>query len=201
MRKSVLELGRQCFHIILGVIIILLIMIVEREIVLITLFLAFLLSILVSIISMRIKIPIFSWFLEEFGRERENETFPGKGIIFFLAGCLLTFKLFTQDIALASIVVLTFGDSIATLAGFFGQKYRHKPFSRFKTLYGTLIGIVVSFLIALIFIEPLYAATAAILGMFAEALSIKLGETEADDNLIVPLAAGTSCYLLRLILR
>lgn len=201
MRKVLLELGRQCFHIILGVIIILFIMLVDREIVLITLFLAFLLSILLSIISTRVRIPIISLFLEEFGREKENETFPGKGIIFFLAGVLLTFKLFTQDIALASIVVLTFGDSIATLAGFFGRKYKTKPFNRFKTLYGTIIGMVVSFLIALIFIEPLYAATAAAFGMFAEALSIKLGETEADDNLIVPLAAGTACYLLRLILR
>jgi dolichol kinase len=79
-------------------------------------------------------------------------------------------------------------------------KYKTRPFSRYKSIYGTIIGATVSFLIALIFIEPLYALVAAVFGMFVEALSIKLGETEADDNLIVPLAAGTACYLLRLIL-
>lgn len=195
------EIERQAIHIIFGAIIILLILMIEREVVLIILFLMFLLSVLFSILSMKVKVPIISWFIETFSREHEVKIFPGKGIVFFLAGCLLTFKLFSQDIALASITVLTFGDSIATIAGFFSQKYPYKPFNKFKTLYGTLIGTVVSFLIALIFIEPLYAATAAVFGMFIEALAIRLGETEADDNLIVPLAAGTACYLLRLILK
>jgi len=200
MNRALLEIKRQALHIILGAIIVLLILTIEREIVLIILFLIFLLSVLLSIISVKTEIPVVSWFIKEFEREPESKIFPGKGIVFFLAGSLLTLKLFSQDIALASILVLTFGDAISTLAGFFGQKYAHKPFNRVKSLYGTLTGMIVSFLIALIFIEPIYAAVAAIFGMFAEAITIKLGETEADDNLIVPLAAGTACYLLRLVL-
>ena len=200
MNRALLEIGRQAFHVICGVLVILLILTVQRELALIILFLAFLLITLIAIVSTKIRIPVVGWFIEELERDKDRKL-PAKGAIFFLSGCLLTFKLFSQDIALAAIVVLTFGDAVSTLAGFFGQKYGHKPFSRFKTLYGTIIGAVVSFLVALIFIEPLYAAVAAIFGMFVEALVIKLGETEADDNLIVPLAAGTACYLLRLILR
>jgi len=200
MNRALLEIGRQLFHIICGVLVILLILMVQREMTLIILFLAFLLITLIAIISIKVKIPVIGWFIEKLERDKDRKL-PVKGSIFFLAGCLLAFKLFSQDIALAAIAVLTFGDAISTLAGFFGQKYKHKPFSRFKTLYGTIIGAVVSFLVALIFIEPLYAAVAAVFGMFIEALAIKLGETEADDNLIVPLAAGTACYLLRLILR
>lgn len=196
---ATIEINRQLFHIAIGAIIILLILMVERETALIILFLAFLITVLISIISTKIKISIVNWFIEKLERDNEKK-FPIKGAVFFMAGCLLTFKLFSQDIALASIAVLTFGDAISTLASFLGQKYKHKPFSKFKTLYGTILGIIISFLIALIFIEPLLALTAAIIGMVAEAISIKLGETEADDNLIIPLASGTSCYLLRLII-
>jgi len=199
MNKN-LELYRQPFHLIFGIFVLLFLYFISKEIVLITLFILFLVSVLFSIISMNFKVPIISFFLEKMGREKKLEQFPGKGFIFFIAGCLLTIKLFPQNIALASIVVLTFGDSISTLAGFLGLKYKTRPFSRYKSIYGTIIGATVSFLIALIFIEPLYALVAAVFGMFVEALSIKLGETEADDNLIVPLAAGTACYLLRLIL-
>ena len=199
MNKN-LELYRQSFHLVFGILVLLFLYFVSEENVLITLFILFLVSVLFSIISMKVRIPIISFFLEKMGREKKLEQFPGKGFIFFIAGCLLTIKLFPNDIALASIVVLTFGDSISTLAGFLGLKYRTSPFSRYKSIYGTIIGMIVSFLIALIFVEPLYAMVAAVFGMFVEALSIKLGETEADDNLIVPLAAGTACYLLRLIL-
>lgn len=195
----IIKISRQLFHIVVGLTIILLILMFERETILIILFLAFLITVLISIISTKIKIPIVNWFIEQLERDSEKN-FPAKGVIFFIAGCLLTFKLFSQDIALASIAVLTFGDAISTLAGFLGQKYKHKPFSKFKTLHGTILGMVVSFLVALIFIEPLLALTAAIIGMIAEAISIKLGETEADDNLIIPLASGTACYLLRLII-
>jgi len=200
MTRAITEIGRQLCHILLGVIIVLIILTLQRETALIIIFLAFLFITLIAIVSIKIRIPLISWFLEKLERDYDRRL-PGKGLIFFLAGCLLTFKLFTQDIALASIVVLTFGDAISTLAGFFGQRYKQKPFSKFKTLYGTIMGTIVSFLIALIFIEPLYAAVAAVFGMLVEALAIKIGETEADDNLIIPLAAGTACYLLRLILR
>lgn len=194
------EISRQIVHIIVGCLIILLILTFQRDIVLLVLFLLFLISVLLALISLKIKIRGINWVLQKIGRENEIKKFPGKGFIFFIAGCLLTLKLFSQDIALASITVLTFGDAISTLAGYFGKRYKKKPLSSLKTRFGTIIGMVVSFLVALIFIDPFYALIAAVVGMIAEAISIRFGEEETDDNLIVPLAAGTACYLLRLVI-
>jgi dolichol kinase len=51
----------------------------------------------------------------------------------------------------------------------------------------------------MIFVDPIYAIIAAVFGMTAEAISIKLGEEEADDNFIIPLVAGTAVFLARFI--
>jgi dolichol kinase len=197
------ELKRQLFHIFFGILILLLVLFVQHKTVLIILLALLIIAIIIAIISVKIRILPVRWLLGAMGRETD-EKFPGKGFIFFLAGCLLVLKIFSQDIALASIAVLTFGDSVSTLVGCLkgdlGKKYNSSLFNRYKAVYGTLIGIVVSFPIAMLFISPLYALVASVIGMLAEAISIKLGEQEADDNLIVPLAAGTACYLLRLIL-
>lgn len=198
--KKKKEIYRQSLHIIIGTLVILFALI-SRDLTLIILFLLFLISILISLISLKTKIPCLSHVFNIMEREEDIKKFPGKGFIFFLAGCLLTLKFFSKNIALAAITVLTFGDSISTLAGFLGKKYNKSPFSKFKTPLGTIVSIVVSFLIAMFFVEPFYALVAACSGMFVEALAIKLGETEADDNLLVPLAAATACYLLTLILK
>jgi dolichol kinase len=195
------EIKRQLFHIIVGILVVLSMAFVSRRIVLASLLSLLLVSVLFSIISVKKRIPVISFLLDKMGRSAD-ERFPGKGFIFFIAGCLLAFKIFPQDIALASIAVLTFGDSVSTLAGSInrlGKKYRAEPFSRCKAYYGTIIGAIVAFPFAMIFVSPLYAAAAAAAGMLAEAVSIKFGEQEADDNLMVPLAAGTACYLLKLI--
>lgn len=194
------EIKRQISHIIFGIIIILSVLLVSRKIVLISLLSLLLLAVLLSMIHTKKRIPIISFLLEKMGRKIDSR-FPGKGFIFFTAGCLLAFKIFPQDIALASIVVLTFGDSVSTLVGsvaYLGRKYNSDPFSRYKAYYGTIIGAIVAFPFAMLFVNPVYAAAAAAAGMIAEAISIKFGEQEADDNLIVPLAAGTACYLLKL---
>lgn len=197
------EITRQVMHIIIGLVIIGIILLLEREIALIVLFIAFCLSILFSLFIVFFRpvsaFPLIRFFLYHLSRDYDRRKFPAKGLIFFFAGCVLVLKLFQNDIALASIVVLTFGDSISTLTGLFGRaKYNAKPFSKFKTIYGTLLGIIVSFLIALIFIDIFYAFIAAVFGMIAEAVSIKLGEQEADDNFIIPLVAGTAVFLTKL---
>jgi len=204
MEKARLELKRQIFHIVIGILMLLFMVFFQRRIVLITLLSILIVGILFSLTSIRKRVPIVSFLLDKMGR-CADEKFPGKGFLFFIAGCLLTFKIFSHDIALASIAVLTFGDSVSTLVGSFknglGKKYRAEPFNKYKAVYGTIIGIIVSFPIACIFISPLYAAAAAAAGMLAEAISLKLGEQEADDNLIIPLAAGTACYILRMFLK
>lgn len=193
------ELGRQILHIIIGIIIILSLLFVEKQIVLIVLFIIFLLSVLLSLLSLKIKVPAISFLLRNFEKNIRKSKLPAKGFIFFIAGTLLTIKLFPQNIALAALAVLIFGDSISTIMGHHGQKYNTKPFNKLKSFCGTLCGFIISFLIALFFITPIFAFVAAAFGMLVEAISIKLGE-EADDNLVVPLAAGTACYILMFVL-
>ena len=204
MEKARLELKRQIFHIIVGILILLFMEFFQRRIVLIALLSILVVSILFSLISTKKRVPIAGFLLDMMGRDAD-EKFPGKGFIFFIAGCLLAFKIFPQDIALASIAVLTFGDSVSTLVGSMngglGKKYNSKVFGRYKAIYGTAIGIIVSFPFACLFIGPLYAALASAAGMLAEAVSFRLGEQEADDNLIIPLIAGTACYILRMFLK
>lgn len=191
-------------HIIIGLVIVALVLILEKDFALITVFILFCLSILfsLSVIFFRkvTRFPPIRFFLERLGRNYDKARFPAKGLVFFLAGSLLVLKLFTQDIALTAITVLAFGDSISTLVGLFGKaRYNGKFLNNYKTFYGTLLGILISFIIALLFIEPLYALIGAVFGMISEAISIKLGEEQADDNIIVPLFAGGSIYLAKLI--
>lgn len=190
------NIPRQILHMLVGTIIIIGLLLVPRPLSLIILFLIFLISVLFSILAKKIRIPIINELITKLGKKGE-EKFPGKGFVFLIAGCLLTAKLFPLDIVLASVAVLTFGDPTASLARKALTKKFHKGFKGFAGI----LGFVTSFFAALLFISPLYAAVAAIIGMLVESLAIKLGQSDADDNLIVPLAAGTALYVLRFLIR
>jgi len=196
MEIKKLEIGRQLIHLLIGLIIILSYLIIEKSVLLLILLFILILAIISSIVSKNVKIPFIGFLLARFERDH-NKNFPGKGFIFFMGGAMLVIKIFSQDIALMSLIVLTFGDSVSTLAGLFGGKYKRDPFNKYKSLYGTIAGILVSFLIGLLVVNAFESAIASIMGMVAEAISLKLGEQEADDNLIVPMVAGTALYLFR----
>ena len=185
---------RPILHILVGVAVILLLLFVPRPLSLIILFLIFLISVLFSIIAIKNKVPIISSLAKKLGKEDEKK-FPGKGFIFLFAGALLTAKLFPQNIALASIIILVFGDSTASLSRkAWGEKFR----KGFKGFAGIFTGLVISFFVALLFVPAIYAGIGAIIGMLAEAISIKLGQSDTDDNLIIPLAVGTVLYIISL---
>ncbi|MFH1823438.1 MAG: hypothetical protein ABH817_01840 [archaeon] len=188
------ELRRQIVHILIGLVILFLVFMIDKTIILWLLLVALAVTLILGFIQKKYR--IFNIFSQTIGGRKE---FPFRGLIFFLIGSLLVVKLFELDIALTAITVLTFGDSVATFfRTFFGSK--DKNYTHTKYFLGSIMGVVVAFLIALVFIQPLYALTGAIVGMFAEIITIKLGETEADDNFIVPLAAGTAIYLMKILL-
>ncbi len=173
-------------------------LLVPRPLSTIILFIIFLISVLFSIIIKKKGFFLTNVFLKNFEIKPDEVSFPGKGFIFFFAGCLLAVKLFPLDIALASIAVLTFGDPIANMAR---KVYKGKKSRLFKNLAGSFVGLVVSFFAALVFVSPVYAGIAAIVGMLAESIYIKLGQGNADDNIIIPLAAGTALYVLRFLIK
>lgn len=198
-RISAFELRRAAFHIILGLGIIFLSIFFQARILWI-LFAILIIGMAISIISLKIKIPFIYQMILLFEKPEYIKLFPGKGILFFIAGSLLALKLFSQqfNIALAAISILTFGDSVSHLVGLSVGKVRHKwPFSEFKNIEGTAAGILAAFIAASFFVRPLHALIASIIAIFAEALTLKMGGDNVDDNLIIPLVAGTVIYLMK----
>jgi len=191
------EIRRQIFHICLGLTIV--ILLTNNILNSLILFLILIAGILISILSRKFKIPIIYFFLKIFERKGVLKRFPGKGTISFLVGCLLVLQLFERDIALASIMILTFGDSVSHLFGLhFGRK-KH-PLNCLKSIEGNIAGGITGFLGAMFFISPLPALLASFGAMTAEAIELKMNDKIIDDNIIVPLVAGTIIYLMRVYL-
>lgn len=185
------EYKRQLFHAIFGVGIV--ILLIYKILTPFILFLALLVGIALSLICMKYRVPVIRWFLEQFEREG---THPGKGAICFLIGVLLAVKLFPEDVAYASIMILALGDSTAH---FFGEKFgkiKH-PLSKEKLLEGSLLGTLLGFLGAVIFVPPLQAVIAATIAMIAEAMEIEFNNQLIDDNISIPLVAGVTILLIR----
>ncbi|MBI2129942.1 hypothetical protein HYU07_06960 [Candidatus Woesearchaeota archaeon] len=190
-----LELRRQILHLIFGLAVVYLIYIgVLTDM---AIFLLIIVGFLLSLISKYIRLPLVGWFLDRFEREENIKAFPGSGMLFFMIGALLSLKLFNENIALASIMILTVGDSISHIIGAeFGVI--QNPFSNNgKKLEGTLVGILVGFVAALVFVRPLEALLASVGAMIAEVIELEFNKRPVDDNIVVPLAAGTIILLVR----
>ena len=190
------EIGRQLLHIIIGVIVT--ILFYFNILSPLATFLLIIIGLLTSIISKRTRIPILSYFLERFERDEQKKKFPGKGLIFFFIGVLLVMKLFDKDIALASIMVLAFGDSISHLAGAGFGRIRNIFNGKSNKLFeGTFFGTLAGFVGAVIFVPIPEAFLGSLAAMIAEVIKIDLNEKSLDDNLVVPLVAGTVMLLVR----
>lgn len=104
--------------------------------------------------------------------------------IHFALGIAISLIVFPEPIRYIAITVLTLGDSGAHI---FGMKFGKTklPFNKGKSVEGTLFGILLAFLGAMIFIEPCRALIAATIGMLVEGIPCPL-----NDNLTIPLVTG-----------
>ncbi|MBI4983534.1 hypothetical protein HZC32_02720 [Candidatus Woesearchaeota archaeon] len=153
---------------------------------------------LLSILSKRIKVPIFDFLLNHIEREEMRKTFPGRGMIFFLVGVLLVIQLFPKDIALAAIMILACGDSVSHIVGERYGQIQNLFNERSKKLFeGTLAGTLAGFVGAIVFVPFSEALVGSFAAMIAEVIEIDLNGKPLDDNLIVPLVAGTAILLVR----
>lgn len=111
--------------------------------------------------------------------------------IFFALGIMLALIAFPPPASYGAIAVFTLGDGFATL---FGKKFgRHAfPYNKGKKVEGTLVGLLVAWLGAWLFIaDPLKAFVGAAVGMFVETLPLPV-----NDNLTIPLFSGLTLLLL-----
>lgn len=188
-----LELKRKIMHILIGIIALLLL--TYNLISSLIIFIILIIGIFVSLLSLRIKIPIISWFLDNFERNKDKNTLPGRGIIFAVAGSLLALQLFKINIALASITILIFADSTSYLIGkVFGKT--KSLLDKTKNIEGNIAGFIISSLFAMFFVHPILAISGALIAMLFESLIIEIQKIKLDDNLIIPLAAGTTMFLI-----
>ena len=189
-----LELKRKTMHILLGIIGFFLILyeIITPQII----FIILILGIFLSLICLKIKVPIISFFLDNFERKTEKQL-PARAIIFATAGSLLVLQLFSRDIALASILILIFADPISHLVGKVFGKIK-SPLDNRKNIEGHIAGALISSILIMFVVSPILAIFGALTAMLFESLIIEIQKIELDDNLIIPLTAGTIMYILRL---
>ena len=187
------ELGRKIVHMLIGITALLLL--INNIITPLIIFIILIIGTLGSLLSLKFKIPILSFFLDNFERPEEKTKLPGVGIILAVVGSLLALQLFERNIALASITILTFADPISHLVGkLFG---RTKSFlDKKKNIEGHIAGVIISSLFAMFFVHPILAFSGALAAMLFEAIIIEIQKVQLDDNLIIPLAAGTTMFLI-----
>ncbi|MFQ6020701.1 MAG: diacylglycerol/polyprenol kinase family protein [Candidatus Aenigmatarchaeota archaeon] len=131
----------------------------------------------------------FEEYLEEEIKayERPNESM--KGAITFFTGCLIVIVLFSPSIAIPAIVILSLSDALSTIIGKFYGKHK-LSINKNKTWEGSLTFLITTFLILLIFTNPLNALAIGIITTFVEMLP------KIDDNISVPLVVGILMFLV-----
>ncbi|MEI6058262.1 MAG: hypothetical protein WCP89_00670 [archaeon] len=194
VKIDLFEFRREVVHILVGISFVMFLLFVPyAEFIL---FITLVVGCFVSFLSTIYCVPVINDFLCVFERECNMKKFPGKGIIFFFIGSLLVLQLFPENIAIASILILTFSDPISHFVGAnFGKT---TLINKRKYIEGTIVGAIVGFLFASFFVNPFIAFAGAFIAMFLESVEIAMAEQTLDDNLLIPLVAGSVMKLLSL---
>ncbi|MFW5746086.1 MAG: diacylglycerol/polyprenol kinase family protein [Nanoarchaeota archaeon] len=103
--------------------------------------------------------------------------------IFFLLGAIIAFAVFDFRIAVAAILMTTFGDMVAALVG---KKFGRVKIFRSQTFEGSFAEFVVDVLIGAFLIGNLWI----VLGMALTATVVEVVAHKLDDNLLIPVCAG-----------
>ena len=149
------------------------------------LFLVFLLIIFLILeylrLDLNLKLPFFHRFI------RPKEQYKIFGIIFFLSATIIALAVFDTAIALAALLMTTFGDMFASIAG---KKYGTTMLFRNKTVIGfvteLITNLIIAIIISLFFSINIYIP---IIMAFAATVTETMVD-ELDDNLAVPLVSG-----------
>jgi len=162
------EVGRQLIHMLTGIGFIVIIFLSGRYAALVfTALLA--VTVFASVLIKRLNISQrTSGVFRRLGRPGV-QTMKLQGTILLLSGVLVTLLLFPRNIVYASVVIVAFGDSVATVVGLLIGKHR-LPYSESKTVEGTLSGLAAAFGGALLFVTPVQALLGAVGGMLIESM-------------------------------
>jgi len=127
------------------------------------------------------------------------------GDVFFLLGAILVLAIFDPKIAIAAILMTTFGDLAAALEG---KKFGKHKFVKNKSWEGTIAELIVNIAIGMIIFLyfdcqcNFYKASiwAIILVMSLTATIVETFVSKLDDNLLIPVFAGFNGQIVALLL-
>jgi dolichol kinase len=127
------------------------------------------------------------------------------GDVFFLLGAILVLAIFDPKIAIAAILMTTFGDLAAALVG---KKFGKHKFVKNKSWEGTIAELIVNIAIGMIIFMyfdchcNFYKASiwAIILVMSLTATIVETFVSKLDDNLLIPVFAGFNGQIVALLL-
>ena len=123
------------------------------------------------------KMPFFSQFIRA---KEENRMY---GVIYFLSATIISLAVFKKEIALAALLMTTFGDMIAALVG---KKYGTTLIYKNKTWAGFIAELVINLIVGFIVLDNI----SIIFGMAIVATVVETLVDEMDDNLLIPIFAG-----------
>lgn len=195
-KKNILETRRQIFHAFFGILLAFTIYFTDRQTyVLLFAFLLFSSAALSYSIKKQNRLPMISWVLKTFERERDIRNWPLKGSVFFIIGALLASLFFSKEVAFVSVLMLAVGDSASTLIGrpLGSLKHFHNPF---KTLEGTIAGSFAAYVAAAFFVPINMAVVGAVVFGIVESFDFRGRHMYFDDNIVVPLAVGLVISLI-----
>ena len=154
-----------------------------------TLFLILFLEIEFVRIDLKLKLPLF----HRLYRKKEEDRLSGN--VFFLLGAIIAISVFSKEIAIAAILMTTFGDAAAAL---FGKRFGRTwiPKLKNRAVEGCMAEFVVDLLIGFVFL----GSWPVILVMAGTATIVETVVEKIDDNLLIPLFAGFNAQIISYIL-
>ena len=176
------EIGRKLIHITILIVLALYFLIEDRygkQVALIFLVLLLIIFLILEYFRLELgcKMPYFSQFIRP---KEENRMY---GVIYFLAATVICLAVFDWSIALAALLMTTFGDMVAALAG---KRWGTTILFRNKTLVGFNAELFVNLIVGFAVLQNIYI----IIGMAITATAVETLVDELDDNLLIPLFAG-----------
>ena len=152
-------------------------------------------------IELKTKLPILSYIWKRYRRRKEGQHLGGE--VFFLFGTIIVLASFDLRIAVAAVLMTTFGDLVSSIGGKLGR-FRI-PRREFRSFEGMFAEFIVDIVIGFYVIRTLSGGSiwwltwsdisgfplwGVIIGMSFTATFIETLVTKLDDNLLIPLFSG-----------
>ncbi|MBI1936223.1 CTP--2,3-di-O-geranylgeranyl-sn-glycero-1-phosphate cytidyltransferase [Candidatus Woesearchaeota archaeon] len=123
------------------------------------------------------RIPFFARLIRP---KEQNRMY---GVIYFLSATIISLAVFDYKIALAALLMTTFGDMVAALVG---KRYGSTLIYRNKTWAGFLGELITNIVVGVLVLDNIYV----ILTMASVATIVETLVDELDDNLLIPIFSG-----------